>query len=517
MINQQLTSAKVFEDRRVGRNRGLSGETGKDAARFRWVKLWICIGIALGVTLMVTSISTYLAVSRSVIVDNLRADVHSQAARIEDSTRQDDVQTSKQLLAVLQQSIDKSGGRITWIRVQDRDGQTIAKAGPSAAPTFSTGEIRTHLRTRQSLFQMVDGSNGSLLVETLHFLLPAGPLRPANAWSPGDGPSGTVEIAEFFGDANVALGAVRRHLFINSSAGLLLLFALAIIGLRFRSHLRGTELEHEVEIARSVQRDLLPSAEFNLDEFDVAGDYVPVAGVSGDFYDTFSSPGGRVSFVIGDVAGKGVPAAVLMGVLHGAVRSSNWMHSARNHCEATHDINRLLCQRTAANRFATMFWAYFDPQSQHLRFINAGHCPPLLVKKAQRNSILRLLTGGPVLGLMRDVGFEQGSVRLDVGDRLILYSDGIAEAMDASGEEFGEERLIAVIRAHSEETAEALRDAILLAIEAFTGAAAQQDDRTLVVAVYRGEARQSETLETARSAASVKGQEMIATAGGVSR
>jgi hypothetical protein len=497
MDDKKLTLAKLFEERVTGNNPGLPGETRKDAARLRWVRFWIGAGIALAVSLLVTSISTYLAVSRSVIVDQLRGDMHSEAALIEDRARQDGVQTSAQLLAVLNKSIEKSSGRVAWIRVQNREGGAIAAAGLSEPPTFSAEEIRIHFRGRQPLFGSIDLRGDPMLVETLPFILPAGPLQLAEI-HPGDGPPDSIEIAEFLGGTNVALGAVRRHLFINSSAALLLLFALAIIGSRFRSYLRGKELEHQVEIARSVQRDLLPSAVFDLDEFDIADDYVPVAGVSGDFYDTFSIPGGRVGFVIGDVAGKGVPAAVLMGVLHGAVRSSNWMQSARHHCEATDDINRLLCLRTAANRFATMFWSYFDPQTQHLSFINAGHCPPLLVKRSQRNPVLRLSAGGPVMGLIPGAEFEQGSVPLEPGDRLIFYSDGVVEAIDASGEEFGEERLLSVVRAHSEKTAEALRDAILCAIAAFTGAAPQQDDRTLVVAVYL-ESELGQALETAGS------------------
>jgi phosphoserine phosphatase RsbU/P len=306
-----------------------------------------------------------------------------------------------------------------------------------------------------------------MVVEALPFVLPPGPLRSPEE-SVGAGPPGTIEIAEFGGDANVALGSVRRHLLINSTAALVLLFAVALIGSRFRSYVRGKELAHQIEIACSVQRDLLPSATAEVDQFDVAGDYVPVAGVSGDYYDVFSVSGGRVAFVLGDVAGKGIPAAVLMGVLHGAVRSSSWMESTLNHHDAMQNINRLLCERAAANRFATLFWSYFDPRSQHLKFINAGHCPPLLVKNGRRGPVLRLQAGGTVLGLVPGVQFEQGSVRLDAGDRLILYTDGIVEAMNASGEEFGEDRLVAVIRDHSEDTAEAMRDAILRAIVAFT-------------------------------------------------
>jgi phosphoserine phosphatase RsbU/P len=246
------------------------------------------------------------------------------------------------------------------------------------------------------------------------------------------------------------------------------------------------ELTRQIQIAGTVQRELLPSAKSDADEFEIACDYVPVAGVSGDFYDIFSAPGGRMAFVLGDVSGKGIPAALLMGVLHGAVRSSRWMESAPHHREATQNINRLLYERTASNRFATMFWGYFDARSEHLQFINAGHNPPLLFKRGRRNPVLRLQTGGPVLGLVRGAHFDQGSVRLDAGDCLILYSDGIVEASNGAGEEFGQERLLGVVESLKGETAEAIRDGVLDAIAAFAGNASPQDDRTLVIVLYQG-------------------------------
>jgi len=309
-------------------------------------------------------------------------------------------------------------------------------------------------------------------------------------------PATTVEIAEYWGAADVALWSVRTHLIINSAAAVVLLLALTTIASRFRSYLAGQELAQEIEIAKSVQRDLLPCAQCGLNGFEVAADYQSLAGVSGDFYDTFAAPGERAAFVLGDVAGTGIPAALLMGVLHGAVRSSGWRVSMLDHQEATRQLNHLLCERAADARFATMFWSYFDSYSRHLKYINAGHCPPLLVKSARRSPILRLSAGGPVLGLLAGAEFQQGSVRLDPGDCLVLYSDGIVEATNVADEEFGEDRLAAVVRMNSHETAEGIRDHVLAAVTAFTGSSALQDDRTLVVAVYLGTAQRRDCRET---------------------
>ena len=158
-------------------------------------------------------------------------------------------------------------------------------------------------------------------MERLPFRFSAG-MPQRRGINPHSGPPNSIEIAEFWDGANVVLTSVRWHLFINSSAALLLLFALALIGSRFRSYLRGNEFAQQVEIARGVQRDLLPSSKCSIERFEIAGDYTPAFGISGDFYDAFSVPGDCAAFVLGDIAGKGVPAAVLTGVLHGAVRSA---------------------------------------------------------------------------------------------------------------------------------------------------------------------------------------------------
>lgn len=189
MNDKKVTPAKPLEDRKIAHNRSFLGETRKIAARLRWAQLWIGVGIALAVSLLVTSISTYFAVSRSVVTEHLRSDVHSEAAIIEDRARQQGVQTNSQLLTVLDHSMGKSGGRLAWVRVQNREGDTIAVSGASDPPTFSKEEIRMHFLGRQPLFRSIDGPGGPMLVETLPFVLPDGPLRPA-AIQPGDGPPG---------------------------------------------------------------------------------------------------------------------------------------------------------------------------------------------------------------------------------------------------------------------------------------------------------------------------------------
>lgn len=371
------------------------------------------------------------------------------------------------------------------------NGATVSQTGSPGTPAFSNQYVRSHFAARQPIFKILNTASGRVLVEVFPFRLP-GTIALAE-FAPAVKPVkiarqfGTVEIAAFLKGDSAALWPLRRNLIINSSAALVLLMSLAVIAVRLRSYVAGRQLEQEVELARSVQRDLLPSPKRKLDCFELAADCVPAARVSGDFFDTFSARGDRAAFVLGDVSGKGIPAALLMGVIHGAVRSSCWTESPIQHAEATQQINRLLYERAATERFATMFWSYFDSESQHLKYINAGHCPPLLLKAAHRNTILRLTIGGPVLGLLPDAEFQLGSVRLEPGDVLVLYSDGIVEATNSLDEEFGEHRVVDIVKKCRKNTAEEIRDQILSSVEVFTGRIVPEDDRTLFVIVYSGE------------------------------
>jgi sigma-B regulation protein RsbU (phosphoserine phosphatase) len=252
------------------------------------------------------------------------------------------------------------------------------------------------------------------------------------------------------------------------------------IGLRFRSYLKGKHLEQQVEIAHQVQQDLLPAPNQELPYARYAAECVPAWGVGGDFHDAFAVDGG-VALVLGDVSGKGIPAALLMGVIHGAVRSSSWAESARRHEECSRKLNQLLCERASGARYASMFWSYYNPESGSLHYINAGHCPPLLVQTRHgRTAIRRLEEGGPVLGLLSAARYEQSTETLDEGDMLVLYSDGVIEAANAAGEEFGEARLMDVLVCCSMLSAEEIRFEVVSAVQDFVGPAKAHDDLTLV-------------------------------------
>ena len=161
--------------------------------------------------------------------------------------------------------------------------------------------------------------------------------------------------------------------------------------------------------------------------------------MGGDYYD-FAVEAGRLRIALGDVSGKGTGAALLMTVLRAAVRA-NWAEPSLS--DAMARINRTVCQNVPSNKYVTFFLAALDPASGRLAFVNAGHNPPLLVRKD--GSVERLATGGLVLGLFENVVYEEGSVGIERGDTLVAYSDGVTETWSPEDEEFGEEKLTALV------------------------------------------------------------------------
>jgi sigma-B regulation protein RsbU (phosphoserine phosphatase) len=174
-----------------------------------------------------------------------------------------------------------------------------------------------------------------------------------------------------------------------------------------------------------------------------------------------------------------------MGVIHGAVRSSLWFQSPALHESESRELNRLLCESVSRERFASMFWCCHDPAMRSLSYVNAGHCPPLLVHgNGTGVDISSLHEGGPVLGVLPDARYEHARVDVSSGDILVMYSDGLVEAANSRGEEYGEDRLRQVLATVTGSSADAVRRAILDSLAAFSGASELRDDLTIVVAHF---------------------------------
>jgi len=234
-------------------------------------------------------------------------------------------------------------------------------------------------------------------------------------------------------------------------------------------------LEEDMRIAAEIQTNLLPREAPRVPGWDLVGINLPCRTVGGDYYD-FAVETGRLRIALGDVSGKGTGAALLMTVLRAAVRA-NWAEPSL--VDAMARINRSVCQNVPSNKYVTFFVAALDPESHRLSFVNAGHNPPLLVRRD--GSVERLATGGLVLGLFENVVYEEGSVEIERGDTLVAYSDGVTETWSPEDEEFGEEKLMALVAASRTLGARAQQDAILRELERFEAGARATDDRTLVV------------------------------------
>jgi sigma-B regulation protein RsbU (phosphoserine phosphatase) len=242
------------------------------------------------------------------------------------------------------------------------------------------------------------------------------------------------------------------------------------------------ERNRELDSAREVQQRLLPQTLPAIAGLDYAGACRPASGVGGDYYDFIRLSDTELGIAIGDVSGKGISAALLMATLraylHGQTR-----YGAADLADVMVNLNRLVYESSAANRYATFFYAHYDSSTRALEYVNAGHHPPLIVRACHdHQEVLRLDVGGPVIGLMPESSYVQQRVTLEVGDVLVLFTDGITEAMNADGEEWGEERLNTAIAARGARQAGLLIDHIMRTADEFVAGAAQYDDMTLITA-----------------------------------
>ena len=236
-------------------------------------------------------------------------------------------------------------------------------------------------------------------------------------------------------------------------------------------------LNREIEIAREVQERLFPQKPPAIAGLDCAGACRPAQGVGGDYYDFLALPGGRLGVVIGDVSGKGIAAALLMASLQASVRGQS-MRGEQDLAQLIATVNSLIYEASASSRYATLFYAQLDPASRRLDYVNAGHNPPLLVRGGEA---IRLETGGTVVGLLPSYAYRQGTIELKRGDVLVAFTDGISEAMNIEDEEWGEDRLLAAIRATDNLTAGEMIPVLMSAADAFVAGAPQHDDMTLVI------------------------------------
>lgn len=210
----------------------------------------------------------------------------------------------------------------------------------------------------------------------------------------------------------------------------------------YRQALEQARAEQELNMARRIQRSFLLSQFPSSPKIQVHAINVSSREVSGDFYDVVASGEGRMLIAIADVSGKGVPAALLSSMLQASLRSQ--AHASMRVAELLANINTLVCDRTAPEQFATFFLARIDEAAMTIEYANGGHNPPLLLRAD--GAMEALEKGGTVLGFLPEAAFEQGVTPLRAGDLIVMYTDGVTEAVGEGDEMFGEQRLEALVR-----------------------------------------------------------------------
>ena len=237
-------------------------------------------------------------------------------------------------------------------------------------------------------------------------------------------------------------------------------------------------IEEELKVASEIQMKLLPVSAPKLEGWDIAGISFPCREIGGDYYDFIQNKSiNNLIVVLGDVSGKGIGAALLMSSLHAIVRAQSKAKVTIK--ETVGEINQYIYENTPTSKFITLFYSELNPESGVLMYSNAGHNPPMLIHR--NGEMSRLKVGGIPVGAMPDMVYLEGIISFDPGDVLVIYTDGVTEAVNERGEEFGEALLVKVVQKNIEKTASALRDKIDEALSQFVGNAAPHDDITIVI------------------------------------
>ncbi len=252
------------------------------------------------------------------------------------------------------------------------------------------------------------------------------------------------------------------------------------------SRLQQERLERELQLAMEIQQRFQPTAPPVVPGYEFQGISFPCYEIGGDYYDFIARSDGRMVITLGDVSGKGTAAALLMSSLHAAIHAQTGSHDTL--VETISAVNKYLANNIPPNRFVTLFYAELDPESGALSFLNAGHNPPLIVHAA--GTVEQLAAGGLPLGIRPNAEYREGRTQLQLGDVLVIYSDGVTEAASPSGEEFGPTRLYEVVQRNVEASAAGIRDRIESALTKFSQGTQAADDITLVIVKRQAETRQ---------------------------
>ncbi len=280
----------------------------------------------------------------------------------------------------------------------------------------------------------------------------------------------------------VNLESNNANAYDDHDVSLLLAFASqAAISLeRARLHeriLSGQKLEQQLNVAREIQRSFLPTIDPDIDGYDISGGNIPSGQVGGDYYDFIHIVENQTGIAIGDVSGKGVPSALIMASFRASlIAEIRNNYSIRTICRK---VNNLLCESLKPGNFVTAVYGVLDSRNHILTFANCGHNLPILLRNS--GEIEYLKEGGQVLGVTKNVLYEDRPVFLNTGEIVVFYTDGVTEVFDDSGQEFGIERLIGIVKENKDKASHQIQDAIYSAVKRFASPEHVFDDFTMIV------------------------------------
>lgn len=244
-------------------------------------------------------------------------------------------------------------------------------------------------------------------------------------------------------------------------------------------------IQQDLNTAREIQQAILPKVfpPFpNRTEFDINATMYAAKEVGGDFFDFFLIDDDRLGFVIGDVSGKGVPAAIFMAVSRTLIRATGLKGIPSSECMAY--VNNLLCNESVSSMFVTVFYGILNISTGEIDYVNAGHNPPYVIGPSGIRKVE--MTGGIILGCMEEFPYRSKVLKLSPGERLYLFTDGVTEAFNLSDEQFGDERLEALLNTHHNSSIQDIVQNVLNEVNTFSTGVPQSDDITMLSILYTG-------------------------------
>lgn len=365
--------------------------------------------------------------------------------------------------------IDEERGELVSHKIssQSHEPRTMrARVGDGIAGTVaSTGQV---LNIQDAAFDprydsSVDAKTGYLTQTVL-----AAPMR-----NPQGEIIGVVQVLNKQGDSPFTVRDEQLLTAMSAQA------AISIENARlYAQEIQQQLVNQELETARGIQQSFMPQESPHLAGWDISMLWTPMHDVAGDFYDFFHLPDGRLALLIADVSGKGIPAAMFMALSQTVLRFAMSLNNSP--IEVMERTNRFILDHQRSRMFATVFAGYLDPASGRMAYASAGHNPPMHYHAATEE-ITELYTPGVALGVFRDAKFEERVCKIEPGDIVLLYTDGITEAINNAATEFGEHRLAALLRQNVRHNAYHITQAIKHAVADFAGGGGIFDDETLMI------------------------------------